>query len=350
MRLGGSPFDQLFATSQLNVSGERHVMRAVIQSTKRRSNFFPVPTTAFPATCAGRYCVYLRDAETERFRLYSTPESPIGARDLAKLGNAGIETVYLETAQYDHFQELLRSTFASDVKNESLPVTQRFGILNEVVRGVLRDTFKWGSPAKVVEQSRGLATHVVDLICRDDVLTTELSAVLHHDYATFTHSANVAYYAVMLAKSLGYNDPDQLKVIATGGLVHDIGKLEIPESILRKNGRLTTEEIETIRRHPGLGMLSLGPQQAIEFGQLMMVYQHHERVDGTGYPVQVPGKEIHEWARICTIADVFEAFTSNRPYRKRWSVPTALEMMEREAGKSFDAEFFRCWQQTICKN
>src|SRR5262245_3682749 len=141
-------------------------MQLATLSTRRRSDFLPVPTATFPASHGSRYQVYIRDADSGKFRLFSIPDCPMTATDLSKLAESGIATVYLETAQYDQFQEQLRQTFATDVKDESIPVAQRFGILNEVVRGVLRDTFRWASPVKVVEQSQSLANHVVDLICR----------------------------------------------------------------------------------------------------------------------------------------------------------------------------------------
>src|SRR5690349_280508 len=95
-------------------------------STRRRSDFLPVPTATFPAAHGARFLVYIRDADTGKFRLFSSPDCPMTQPDLAKLAESGIGTVYLETAQYDQFQELLRTTFASDVKDESLPVAQRF--------------------------------------------------------------------------------------------------------------------------------------------------------------------------------------------------------------------------------
>ena len=171
--------------------------------------------------------------------------------------------------------------------------------------------------------------------------------MLHFDYGTFTHSANVAYYTLILAHALGQTDRDALRAIGIGALLHDIGKVGIPERILLKPGALSPEERNLIRSHPTLGLLSLRDQHPLEFGQLMMVYQHHERLDGSGYPVRLGGTEIHEWARICAVADVFEALTSDRPYKRALSSAAALDVIEQGERKGLDPEYFRCWKLTL---
>jgi HD-GYP domain-containing protein (c-di-GMP phosphodiesterase class II) len=170
--------------------------------------------------------------------------------------------------------------------------------------------------------------------------------VLHHDYATFTHSANVAFYCGMLAAELGY--PKQVvEDITAGGLLHDLGKLEIRDELLRKPDKLTDFEFREIRMHPTLGFKKLAHREDLVEGQLMMTYQHHERLDGKGYPVGCVEDEIHPWAKMCTVVDVYEALTSNRAYRKAMTQKTALQIMEREVGTAFDPELFQCWQSII---
>ena len=179
---------------------------------------------------------------------------------------------------------------------------------------------------------------------------SELNSVLHFDYSTFTHSANVAYYTLILASTLGITDRAVLRKIGIGALLHDIGKLGIPEKILLKPGRLAPEEWNVLRSHPAKGLMALREQDQLEFGQLMMVYQHHERIDGTGYPVRLVGDEIHEWARICAVADVYEALTSNRPYRRALPAVEAFEVIEKGEGSGLEPEFLQCWKQTITKS
>ncbi len=318
--------------------------------TQRPQAFYPVKTAVLPVCREMNLSIYLRNAGTKAYQLYRSAEMQWKPGDLERLAEADIATVYIDSGEYARFQEELRSSYEQIVHDESLPVSRRFGVLNEVVRGVLHENFRWKNLPRAVEQAGKLAEHVVDLIQHDDFAAAELGRVLHYDYCTFTHSANVAYYCVLLARSLGQTDRSVLSRIAAGGLLHDIGKVDLPEQIIRKRGPLTPEEYEIIQRHANLGLINLGKRPEVDFGQLMMAYQHHERLNGTGYPVRLEAQEIHEWARICAVADVYDALTSHRPYRRRLSSRAALEFMSSRAGAGLDQEFLKCWQTTICKS
>ena len=102
-------------------------------------------------------------------------------------------------------------------------------------------------------------------------------------------------------------------------------------------------------RYPTTGFAKLCSREDLSYAQLMMVYQHHERLDGTGYPVGVTGEEIHDWARLCSVADVFEALTSNRPYRAGMSISKAFSIMDPGADTTFDKEMLECWKAIIKK-
>jgi HD-GYP domain-containing protein (c-di-GMP phosphodiesterase class II) len=296
---------------------------------------------------AFNWSLYLWNAATRQFQLYRDEGTEIKSTDVKRLAESGISTVYLDASEYGRFQEQLRASLSSTIADESVPASQRLGVLNEVVRDVLRETFRYESADQAVKQTSHLANHVVDLVCREDLIASELHSVLHFDYMTFTHSANVGYYTVMLAQALGYTERAVLQDIGTGALLHDIGKRGIPEQILLKPGALTAEERRVIQSHPTLGLVSLKNQDELNFGQLMMVYQHHERLNGSGYPVRHIGRDIHEWAKICAVADVFEALTSNRPYRRPLSIAAALEVMEQTEAQGLEPEFLRCWKMTI---
>jgi HD-GYP domain-containing protein (c-di-GMP phosphodiesterase class II) len=314
------------------------------------NEFTPVRVAAIPAAPDFELNLYLQNATAHDFRLYRGDTAELKSTDLKRLLDAGITTVYLDAADYSRFQEHLRSSLDSIVADERMPVSQRLGVVNEVVRSVLRDAFHGGNVERTVKETTELADHVVELVCRDDEIVSELNTVLHFDFSTFTHSANVAYYTLILTHALGHSDRAALRAIGIGALLHDLGKVGIPERVLLKPGRLTPEERNLLRSHPTLGLLSLRDQHPLEFGQLMMVYQHHERIDGTGYPVGLDGNDIHEWSRICAIADVFEALTSDRPYRRALSASAAFNVIDQGERKGLDPEFFRCWKLTLKTN
>ncbi len=178
-------------------------------------------------------------------------------------------------------------------------------------------------------------------------LYEELFAVMIHDYDTFNHMTNVTCYSVLLAVRLGINNREELGSLAQGALLHDVGKRFIRKDIIDKPDRLTLVEQKLVRQHPQRGFETLCHREDLGWGALMMVYQHHERCDGRGYPVGLTEREIHPWARICGVADVFDALTRDRPYREAIGRKDVLEYLDREGGRGFDEEMIRCWIEVM---
>jgi HD-GYP domain-containing protein (c-di-GMP phosphodiesterase class II) len=159
------------------------------------------------------------------------------------------------------------------------------------------------------------------------------------DRSTEEHTRRVAELAVTIGDELGLA-PGRLRELALGGLLHDMGKLAVPDAILRKPGALDDEEFATIRRHPGDGddlLAELGFSARIR----RMVRGHHERLDGSGYPDALQAGSLELETRILAVADVYDALVSPRVYRDAWPAERALALLHAEAGSAFDA---RCVQ------
>ena len=159
------------------------------------------------------------------------------------------------------------------------------------------------------------------------------------DAETEGHSKRVTAFTIAIARAMDLPQ-DRVRIIARGAFLHDIGKMAIPDAILRKPGRLSAEEQAIMREHALLGyqMLRKIPflQEAAD-----IVYSHQERYDGSGYPRGLKGDQIPLGARIFAIADTFDAMTSDRPYRAAQSISSGRREIERNAGKQFDPEIVR---------
>ncbi len=163
------------------------------------------------------------------------------------------------------------------------------------------------------------------------------------DQYTHQHILRVQRYAVAIAKEMGLTGGD-LEAVNTGALLHDIGKLGVPEYVLQKPDRLTDEEFAQIKMHPEIGAAILEPVE-FPWPVLPVVKYHHEKWDGTGYPEGLSGENIPLSARIMAVADVYDALTSTRSYRGAWSHEKAASVINKDAGTHFDpvvVEAFNC--------
>jgi len=170
----------------------------------------------------------------------------------------------------------------------------------------------------------------------DQTLKALMSALDARDRETEGHSMRVSQLACLLGEKIGLNG-DQLKALERGALLHDIGKIGISDTILHKPGKLTEDEWKIMRMHPEIGARIV---ERIPFLQesMSVVRYHHERWDGSGYPLGIKGTEIPVQARIFAVVDVFDALTSKRSYRKKSIPDEAIQYLKDEAGVLFDAD------------
>jgi HD-GYP domain-containing protein (c-di-GMP phosphodiesterase class II) len=171
-----------------------------------------------------------------------------------------------------------------------------------------------------------------------DAIDTLAVALEAKDPYTRGHSNMVCAYAVATARKMGFR-AKRLQSIEIGAMMHDIGKIGVPDSILQNTGKLTPEEFEVVKRHPVIGEEILRPMKHPLFNvPRQIVRWHHERIDGKGYPDGLKGEEIPLEARITFVADAYEAMTSERPFRSAKSQEEAMAELRRNAGTQFDPD------------
>lgn len=184
---------------------------------------------------------------------------------------------------------------------------------------------------KIVDKQR-LQEDNIQLFDTIKVLALALDA---RDSYTHGHSQEVTQYAVEIAQEIGLS-AKEIDIIRDAGLLHDIGKIGIPDAILLKPGRLTEEEYAIIKKHPEIGKKILQPVNCLA-DKIPLIYHHHERIDGQGYPEGLSGDNIPLGARILAIADAYQAMTSDRPYRNAMSIQVAISELEKFKGRQFDS-------------
>lgn len=180
---------------------------------------------------------------------------------------------------------------------------------------------------------------IKDLLTRKKLIVN-LNDIRSTDSYTFAHSVNVCVLAVLTGIALNFSK-SQLLQLGMGALMHDVGKIIVPLEILNKPGRLTAEEYKIIQRHSEFGYEILQSQPGISKMSAKVAFEHHEKYDGSGYPLGLKGEEIHLYSRIVGIVDVYDALTADRVYRKGYLPHEAYEYLAATGGSMFDYDLVK---------
>lgn len=191
-----------------------------------------------------------------------------------------------------------------------------------------------------------IVRNILDNVRSNQDAISLLSDVYLYDSYVFQHSLNVTIFSIALGERIGLSD-QQLEQVGLGAILHDIGKMAIPKEILNKKERLTDEEFQLIKQHSTIGFEILRKSYTIPLLAAHCAFQHHERLDGSGYPRGLKGSDIHLYAQIVGIADVFDAVTGHRVYRKAKLPHEGLELLYSGVGTLFDRELVQAFGRTI---
>ena len=247
------------------------------------------------------------------------------------------DTVIPEFEEPSHFEKLKASPQYQQFRSE---FTENVGTLRDSLNQIVQKN----TPVKVDD----LIGNTMKIIASQSN-TFSVFDMLHNmrdfDDLTYTHSMNVAMICNVFAQWLGMS-PDEVKLATACGTLHDIGKLRIDDGIIKKPGKLTDDEFKTIQSHPIFGYRILQNQNISEHIKLSAL-EHHEKCDGSRYPMHLPGDKIDKFAKLVTIADVYDAMTSNRVYRKGMCPFKVIEIFEQEGLQKYDVVFIMTFLESV---
>ena len=199
---------------------------------------------------------------------------------------------------------------------------------------------------QAVKELDNTVERLVDAVASDTSGLVHLTHLRSYDEYTYHHSLSVALLSVAIGHEMGI-DKWELKRLGKGAILHDIGKVMVPINVLNKSTRLSSEEFDIMKSHSEKGAKYLQINGIGDGGIWEVVLCHHEKVDGTGYPKGMKGNEIPLFARITTMADVYDALTSYRPYREPMSPSTAFEVISGDVGRIFDYDVVSAFMKKI---
>jgi HD-GYP domain-containing protein (c-di-GMP phosphodiesterase class II) len=246
---------------------------------------------------------------------------------IASLWRASIPSVYI-------FDPLLDDLEIVEVISDE---TRRQAV--KVVKETLRSAkFNKGMQSRLLVDSRFTRTveNMVEEVLGNKDVVLNLADIRDNDDYTFFHSVNVCVMSLLAGTELELSRTN-MSELGVGALLHDMGKIWVDELILKKNGSLTPEEFEEIKKHPDFGYEILSGQRNFSPDSAKIVAQHHERCNGRGYPNNLEKSDIHKFARLVMVVDVYDALTSDRPYRASMKPHEAINMII-EGAEAYDVE------------
>jgi putative nucleotidyltransferase with HDIG domain len=259
-----------------------------------------------------------------------------------RLINLNIMYIYIE----DQISQgiVIEETVSAEVRNKAIKkIEQSFKQLR-FAKG--KDaTYLLDQHSKLIY---GIVDEVLSAITENSEMLMILSDAYIYDEYVYQHSMQVTMYSIAIAKELGYTYEEQ-RVIGLGALLHDIGKMVIPQDILSKPAQLTREEFEEMKQHTTYGFDILRNVHSISLIVAHCAFQHHERIDGSGYPRGLKANDIHPYAKIIGVADVFDAITSNRVYRTKKLPSEAIAILENSSGIGFDEKVVEAFKRIVVK-
>ncbi|WP_203362189.1 HD-GYP domain-containing protein [Bacillus sp. REN10] len=265
---------------------------------------------------------------------------PLTKQMIFRLQQLGITFVYMEDKKTEDI--VFNPAVTDRTRQEALSLMKQSfeGVVNT------RNFNNKFSFDKMERQFKAVIREMLDQIKEHKEAVSLLSNVCAHDNYILAHSLNVMIYTLALSLKLQLKS-QQLEEIGLGAMLHDVGKILIPQSILMKPSRLTNEEYEEIKKHAEYGFNILRKEHTIPLPAAHCAYQHHERINGTGYPRGLVGDQIHLYGKILGITDVYDAVTSNRIYRQAMLPSEGLEILYAGAGTQFDAEMVKAFRKSI---
>jgi HD-GYP domain-containing protein (c-di-GMP phosphodiesterase class II) len=237
---------------------------------------------------------------------------------------------------YRYATNSLRAVMA----NPDIPLKQKTEKIYEVSKGVMKEFFENNTSEKILESSEEVMEMMEDCMSNAEVGFHGISEITSKDYYTYTHSVNVGLYCMTfgLKRKMAKNDIRQLSL---GGMLHDVGKSKIDHALINKSGKLTDEEFEAMKLHASEGGKIIAGMNCYANSVERMASEHHEKYKGGGYPVGKMGDDIHLYARICKIMDVYDALTTRRSYKKALGAFDTLIIMKKQMSNDFDPQLLQ---------
>ncbi len=270
------------------------------------------------------------------YLVYRAKGSRWTAEDAEKLQEFGAQELFIlcET-EIEHFQ-FLESNLSRLLSEPKAPLIKKTSALYQCATGIAENIFKNPSSSETFTKTKKVVNHTIELLAKDSEAFVSMITLSSHDYYTYTHCVNVMTFTLGLLSSLGIRDRKILEEAAIGAFLHDVGKTKVPLAVLNKPGPLTEDEWRIMKKHPEWGIDLLHARPIPERGK-DIILQHHEKVNGIGYPYGLRGDKIQMVSQVVSICDAYDAMTTNRCYQRAKTPFEAFSIITQQMAGHFNS-------------
>lgn len=289
------------------------------------------------------FAIYLPSAGGGLPVLYREEAAGMGMPDFERMQAGGMDALLIHTEDVHKCERLVEARLGELLQSPDVPVVEKAGVLNAVGTAVARDLIgDHGDPVQI-DRVLGYVNNGIDGLFTDPTISGYVLRMAEHERTIASHLMLVSVMATMLGVEVYGEDCEALRDLGVAGMLHDLGKLAISPKILQKSTPLTHDESLMIQQHPVEAVRLIGENPNVSQAARQMILQHHERIDGQGYPVGVSGPDLSTGSRILAIVDSFHAMLGRQLHRPAQTAAEANRTIERQAGKHFDPDLVACW-------
>lgn len=271
------------------------------------------------------YNIYKRDTG-DIYKQYIHKGDVYSDKDIEALENDNINHLYIKHDDFEKYSEDINNYLSNIVSDQELSTLVKSEIMHELACDTMHDLLSGEITKHKINQVSKSVDVTVEFILNDDNAVKSMLEVTSYDYYTYTHSVDVSTYSLAFGNYLGLNEI-QLKALGKGAMLHDLGKQRVPLEILNKNGKLTENEFQIMKSHPTHGVEILKEMGETDEVIFAIIEQHHEKICGGGYPKGLKGNDIHPFAQIVALCDIFNALTTKRSYKEAMTSFDAFKIM-----------------------
>jgi len=306
-----------------------------------QEKFFPIELESLRIDTVVPFELYLKHGSREEYVLYRAHDLDFAESHRRHLVDNYVRYIYVPEEDTDGYWQYMEEQLPAIIHDDSLPTSHKSKAIYGASTNLVRNLFDNPQSGVLVDRCRSVVSNVVSFILAEPGAVTGLLEILSFDYSTYTHSVNVCAMGVGLAREVGFSSGADLAQLGEGLLLHDVGKSRIPASVLVKKGPLDPEEWRLMRQHPLMGLEIFESISSVSSPAKVVIRSHHEKIDGSGYPDGLDRDEIHPYARIAAVIDIFDALTTRRSYKDAIRSFSALQLMRDEMSDKLDRDVFR---------